>query len=504
MDAGAIKTIGKLYKMEVEDLANTIEKIPTSYPQHPIILFSDLTTDTLSNDCACPEPSGNFMAPINRDSLYFAPSDSLIIQLPNGFSLLFFTQMSRGPIVVNDAVLQRYLSFVNNCKTLQEDIDYQLAGQGVLSTIEDTQRFAKIDSLTLQSLTAWLHITNACNLDCPYCYVQKSNARMNWETGVSALRTLVNTVKQNKFKTLKLKYAGGEAILHYKLIQQLHDEAKLLTSASGIDLQEVILSNGVSIKPEFADWLNQSKVKLSVSIDGVGIIHDQQRPMKDGTPTFYRIERTLDKTLLPRGIQPNVTVTVTSLNAKYISEIVKWILERELPFSLNFYRENVLSKSRSELALEEEEVIEGMQNAYAEIEKNLPTYPFLSGLLDRVQVQPHTHTCSVGKNYVVITHTGKLSQCQMHQDYALADLTDDPEVLPLIASGPIQNISVNKKHKCQQCTFRYQCTGGCPLETYRATGRWDLQSPNCNIYQTLYPQALRLEGLRLMKIHHYL
>jgi len=35
--------------------------------------------------------------------------------------------------------------------------------------------------------------------------------------------------------------------------------------------------------------------------------------------------------------------------------------------------------------------------------------------------------------------------------------------------------------------------------TYRATGRYDVQSPNCRIYTTLYPDLLRLEALRLLK-----
>ena len=30
-------------------------------------------------------------------------------------------------------------------------------------------------------------------------------------------------------------------------------------------------------------------------------------------------------------------------------------------------------------------------------------------------------------------------------------------------------------------------------------GRYDVKSPNCNIYKTLYPEALRLEGLRLIE-----
>jgi hypothetical protein len=32
-----------------------------------------------------------------------------------------------------------------------------------------------------------------------------------------------------------------------------------------------------------------------------------------------------------------------------------------------------------------------------------------------------------------------------------------------------------------------------------AFGRYDVKSPNCRIYQALYPRVLRLEGLQLLR-----
>ena len=63
----------------------------------------------------------------------------------------------------------------------------------------------------------------------------------------------------------------------------------------------------------------------------------------------------------------------------------------------------------------------------------------------------------------------------------------------------IQNVTVDEKEGCQDCQWKYWCAGGCPLETYRMTGRYDLKSPNCHIYKALYPEVLRLEGLRMLK-----
>ena len=65
----------------------------------------------------------------------------------------------------------------------------------------------------------------------------------------------------------------------------------------------------------------------------------------------------------------------------------------------------------------------------------------------------------------------------------------------------IQNPSVEEKEICRNCEWKRWCAGGCPLTTHRATGKYDVKSPNCNIYKALYPEVINLEGLRLLKWH---
>ncbi|MCX7841227.1 MAG: SPASM domain-containing protein, partial [Anaerolineae bacterium] len=318
----------------------------------------------------------------------------------------------------------------------------------------------------------WLHITNACNLDCPYCYVRKSSARMTEEIGIRALARIFDTARQNGFRQVKLKYAGGEATLHFALIRHLHQKANALARETGIRLREVVLSNGTCLCAEDADWFAASGVKLMISLDGVGETHNRLRADRKGRDTFARIEQTVERVLLPRGIRPDITITVTRLNASGVADAVRWALERDLPVSLNFYRQNILSASREELALEEETIIEGMLKAYAVFEEFLPKRFFLNGLLDRVQIQAHTQTCGVGTSYLVITHEGKLAQCQMYLEHTTS-ATLDTDLLLSVANGFIRQVPVDAKNDCRDCTFRYRCTGGCPLETFRVTGRWD-------------------------------
>jgi uncharacterized protein len=181
--------------------------------------------------------------------------------------------------------------------------------------------------------------------------------------------------------------------------------------------------------------------------------------------------------------------------------LISWILERDLPFSLNFYRENELSAPHIDLQLQEEKVISSMLAAFKVIEANLPRRSLLASLVDRANLAtPHLRTCSVGHSYLVFDHLGRVPKCQMEMNKPVTTArADDPLALIRADKSGLQNISVEEKEGCRDCAWKYWCAGGCPLTTYRATGRYDVKSPNCNIYRAIYPEAVHLEGLRLLK-----
>lgn len=116
--------------------------------------------------------------------------------------------------------------------------------------------------------------------------------------------------------------------------------------------------------------------------------------------------------------------------------------------------------------------------------------------------QPHLRTCGVGESYMVVNQHGRVSKCHMELDRYSTDVTEaDPlERLRADSSG-LQNLPVEEKEECNRCQWRYWCAGGCPKATYEATGRYDVKSPLCDVYRAVYPGLLRLEALRLLKLH---
>jgi len=468
----------------------------------PLILTGSLAKTQLDCDCACPQTPFQIIPESKRNSYFVINDETYQAELNNEFYLIFSAHTPASPSIINKSAWQQYQQ-LKSPRLLENNIDEQLAQQQLIIPIDTKPTF---NSENPTQLTAWIHITNACNLDCPYCYVNKSSEQMPEEIGKKSIDHLFNTAKKQNFNTIKIKYAGGEALLNFKLIKILHDYTHQLALKNNIEIDEIILSNGTVITDEVALWLKNTNVRLMLSIDGIGEIHDQQRPTKKGQGSFKKIENNLLNKLIPYDIKPDICITVTQKNAKGVKDIVKWVLQHDLPFSINFYRENKLSSSHVDLILEEKAIIEGIESAYRTIEDNLPDRPLLNGLLDKVQTQAHTHTCGVGQNYLVINHHGKISQCQMHLDKTstIQSTSSIGNYIPITpAKDKIHNISVEEKEGCKTCVYRYRCTGGCPLETHRATGRWDVKSPHCNIYQTLYPQALRLEGLRLLKINGF-
>lgn len=464
------------------------------------MLVCDQDGDRWTNDCACPDTClvTDTAEEYHFSTFWTCAPRIFTAGLLGDFHIAFSPYAPAGPSVLNSAALARLHSFHAPQVLSEQPVDKALVSQRL---IQPEGKRVQWQQSTPNTLTVWMHVTNACNLDCPYCYVRKSSARMNPDVGLKTADELFASAHANGLRSIKLKFAGGEATLHFSLIRLLYAHALELSDQTGIQVQAVVLSNGVRLRADDVRWMRDSGVKLALSVDGIGADHDQQRPMRNGKGSFAAIERTVDDVLLPLGVKPDITVTVTRLNAPRIEHAVRWAMERDLPVSLNFYRANPQSLSRTELQLEESAIIEGMQAAYRVFEEILPTRPFLNGLLDRVQSQAHAHTCGVGINYVVITHEGKIAQCQMHLDDHVGSVTEDVDLLRLTASGPIRNLSVDEKEGCRDCTYRYRCSGGCAIETFRATGRWDVSSPHCNIYKALYPQAMRLEGLRLLKVH---
>lgn len=455
-------------------------------------------SDCDCSDCACtytPQPS------INLNEIKFKTIEqNRTLNFPNNWIGIYTTEGNNPLILLNQTAYQSWIEFETIPKFIANSDELfvqEMYEAGLLVASEENIKHGREQRTQLSS---WFHVTDRCNLRCAYCYLPHNKEDMTLETGKAVIDAVFREAKANHYQRVKLKYAGGEPLIRFPFIVELHQYAQKLTDEYKLGLDAVVLSNGTLLDDEIIMSMQELGLRLMISLDGIEDWHDAQRPYAGGRGTFSDIAEAVELAL-HYGLIPDISITVSGRSAEGLPEIIAWVLERNLPFSLNFYRQNDFSVLHEDLKLEEEKIIDGMLAAFAVIEKNLPSRSLLASLTDRANLStPHVKTCSVGDSYLVFNQHGQVSKCQMQMAKPVADAHTENllQVVRDDKSG-IENISVEEKEGCRDCDWKYWCAGGCPLETYRATGRYDVKSPNCNIYKTIFPEVLRLEGLRLLK-----
>jgi uncharacterized protein len=468
-------------------------------------------------DCACavsdsragerpPVPSVPAYA---EDSRWVRGRDVTEIPLNAEHQLLFNPLGSSGVVVVDEFAYEIFRAF--RSPTSVADVKRsRLDAEG-----EVTKVFQRLGQLQLihpdgrrpaphfepgRVLTAWLHVTNGCNLRCPYCYLAKTPEPMDEATGRAAVASVMRSAVANGFPAVKLKYAGGEASLNHRLIETLQSYAQELATESGLRLSATLLSNGVRLPQSLIDTCKSEGMRVMISLDGIGDQHDIQRPFVSGRPSFHYVERTIGE-LIRQGHPPHLSITITNRNLHGVPDVVRFALERGLTFSLNLFRDNECAAGFDDLQYEEQEMISALLKSFEVIEGFMPRWSVLGSILDRGQlIEPRQRSCGVGQDYVVIDQHGQVAKCHMEIERTIGDVfSADPLELVRRDQSTALNLLADEKEGCRDCTWRYWCSGGCSVATFRATGRYDVKSPNCNIYKAIYPHALRLEGLRLLK-----
>lgn len=351
------------------------------------------------------------------------------------------------------------------------------------------------------TLTAWLHLANGCNLSCHYCYLAFNGKHMEKETAQRAIDAIFRSAVSQNYSRVKIKYAGGEPTLNFKTLMIAQNHAEMLSRKTNIALDTVMLTNGVRLETGQIAKLLSHNIRVMVSLDGKDEFHNLQRPFagsqtkKSSRAVIQTVER-----LMMQGISPHISITITNKNIVGLSDLVNYLLDYDLRFSLNFYREPNNLPSYGEMSFSTKEIVSGLRTVFQVIEERLPSYSLLGNLSDRADLRsPHTHTCGVGENYMVINYDGTVAKCQMDIDIPVTTIdVDNPLNFVRSDTKGIKNLSADEK-ELKDCVWRYRCTGGCSRLAFQHTGRYDAKPPICEVYESILPDIVRLEALRLMQ-----
>lgn len=424
---------------------------------------------------------------------------------------LYYNPLGYGGVTVVDGATQTMLGLCNGKNTVGRIIELdsrspetskneldQLAEREVIRISDNFTNDLHHSLAGKGSLSCWLHLTNNCNLACSYCYIYKSPGNMSLDTGKMAIDKMIQSCRNHKIGNLNIKFSGGEPLLRFDLMKELIEYSQ--QTKDEVDVTYTMLSNGVLITKQVADYLKQNKIGVGVSLDGVGNINDICRYDKSRKGSYEDVLKGLGY-LKESGVVPSIMTTVSSSNYPFLLDHTKFLLENGYRFRFSLERD--CDTGKPELLNHKKELIVSLLECYDYIETNLPSEDItkIHTFGDVNFKEPSRKSCSAGRNFFSIGFDGKLGVCGLGLATPFGKLEYDHDLLNYIrSSNPELATNIASSYsKCRYCVWNKSCAAGCSLQTKATYGTFNHASPYCEVYQQILPRILRIKAMQMIR-----
>lgn len=132
-----------------------------------------------------------------------------------------------------------------------------------------------------------LLVTQACNLNCKYCYESfKTTSFMSIECCREILKKeFQSAANDNRTSDLAISFLGGEPLLNFELIKSVSEW--LWSEERPVPYSLDIRTNGTLLTSEIREWLlaNRQRIHVALSLDG---LNEVQKLTRTDKPIDYR------------------------------------------------------------------------------------------------------------------------------------------------------------------------------------------------------------------------
>lgn len=324
--------------------------------------------------------------------------------------------------------------------------------------------------------SAYLHVSNTCNLSCVGCYSADCNRNRAADSSLENLCHAITVLAQ--LGVTRLVVSGGEPFLR-------RDLPDIVRNAREQGMENIaVLTNGTRCSEKVLARLAGNVDVISVSFDGAN----------PESAAFIRGEQLFDtlvdavKRIQTAGIHAHMLPT---LHARNIQDVPAYIeLSKQLGCTVGF---SLLSGARTNLGdlMPSEPCLMELANTMVAVARKGEAASIddafnpLRALMVRVR-------CGAGKHSVSVASDGAVYPCHMlHKpEFALGDAFSDD------ASAIANNLSqftmpsVDEIEGCSSCENRYLCGGGCRARAYDEHGCMARRDPYCAYYSHAIDQTV--------------
>lgn len=344
-----------------------------------------------------------------------------------------------------------------------------------------------------------LHVTDHCNLDCRYCYMEGGkppeyvNRSMSREVLDAALEGFCRWTRWMRAANVPTRptivFYGGEPLLNFELIRYGLDRILELETTQELraPVDKVIITNGTEVTPSIAALLRDHGVRVAVSLDGPQTIHDRNRVYRSGRGSFQDSFQGLE-TLREAGLWPSISCVTSRETVSEAGEVYKWLVHDLGANAIGFNHVSIVpQRSYYDVAYENayaDSIIAGFD--YMRRENPFAVDRKMSRKVDAFRNRRILRAdCTGCGEQVSVSSDGEIGICQgymgnrKHFVARVFDETFEPasdQVFCDWAKRSPLNIP-----ECINCPALAICGGGCPRNADFLLGsHWQRDEPYCH------------------------
>lgn len=335
-----------------------------------------------------------------------------------------------------------------------------------------------------------LKITNYCNLNCKYCYLEKrSDERIDRKTIDNIVNFLNYNLKITYGQPINIYVSGGEVTtLPIEDIEYLYAG---LYHPNYVNLS--MNTNSFAFTDEHAKLLKKYNISASLSLDGDKFIHDLRR-----SNSFNKTVQNITR-LNKNNIRWGCVTVIDDYSTQHIDEIY------------NFFRDYHINTKMNPAVgyVNPDSWADAMIRVYERLMKD--NFPFTEDTIcDLLSVKNrqrcHTNACNFGdcfKTFLSIDYNGNITPCERffgiidenkNQNLIIGNINSDSPID--IISNQKRTILLHKlyqrKDKCLNCEYFNYCGSGCSHDSLLNCGGIENKDSFCEAKKKLIKRILAI------------
>lgn len=354
--------------------------------------------------------------------------------------------------------------------------------------------------------SAFLILTEKCNLKCKYCFVQQNAKEMTYSTAKDAIDYLAQNAKKTS-EVPSITFFGGEPMLKYdEIIKPIIQYVK---ETYGDNYSLGITTNGTLLTKDIIDFFTENNIGILFSVDGDQTTQNLNRPFHNGKGSFEHLNQ-----IIPYYLEhyPAATfrATIDFDTAKYMMENIYYALK--MGYDNMFFIPNAFAnwtKEEEEILKEQVELFTAFYIENARQDKLIHLNPLDEKIREILDInraiidkkEKPKNKCGLGLNkYGAIGTQGEIFACQ---EMSSNSAEDDFFLIGSIYKGidhekrmKLSNafdLKLLKGRNCETCKLYPICNGACVANNYLVNKDIHHMAPIiCYWYQLLLESAIEI------------